>query len=98
MKGRHLDRSIRSPMGIPRVGVLAVAIGCAILATAPSSGARAQGTVSASTAQERDKAPIGHRQPRPQDLPPSVVHDENHPKGSGPAFDMKLENSICRGC
>jgi hypothetical protein len=29
--------------------------------------------------QKRLQAPIGHRQPRSRDLPPSVVQDENMP-------------------
>jgi hypothetical protein len=94
MKGHHLSRLISSLMRNSRGGILAVAIGSAILATALSSGAGAQETA----AQERDQAPIGHRQPRPQDLPGSVVREENHPNNSGYAFDKKLENSICRGC
>jgi hypothetical protein len=98
MKGRDPDRSIRRRMRIPRAGVLAAAVGSAILGTALSSAAGAQEIPSSSAAQERDKAPIGHRQPRPQDLPQSVVREENRPNGSGHAFDRRLENRICRGC
>jgi hypothetical protein len=94
MKGHHLSRLITTLMRISRGGILAAAIGSAILATALSNGALAQETV----AQERDQAPIGHRQPRPQDLPRSVVRQENRPNNPGYAFDKKLEDSICRGC
>jgi hypothetical protein len=52
--------------------------------------------------QGRMQAPIGHRQPRPQDLPPSVLREEDGGgSGSGrtPAqedFDKGLQ--ICKGC
>jgi hypothetical protein len=49
--------------------------------------------------QPRDRAPIGHRQPRPQDLPPAVRHEEGGTMGATPderAIDKKLE--ICRKC
>jgi hypothetical protein len=42
-------------------------------------------------------APIGHRQPREEDLPPRVQHDEGaiNPDSD---FDKKLGAEICRGC
>ena len=46
--------------------------------------------------EERYKAPIGHRQPRPQDLPPGVDNDEDRSIASERQFDKKLE--ICRNC
>jgi hypothetical protein len=45
----------------------------------------------------RLKAPIGHRQPRPQDLPPNVVREESRPTiNNDRALDDKLQ--ICRPC
>jgi hypothetical protein len=44
----------------------------------------------------RYKAPIGHRQPRPQDLPLGVANDEDRSVASQRKFDKKLE--ICRNC
>jgi hypothetical protein len=44
----------------------------------------------------RLRAPIGARQPRPQDLPPAVLHDEGHVSPSQRDFDSSLQ--ICRGC
>jgi hypothetical protein len=45
----------------------------------------------------RLKAPIGHRQPRPQDLPPNVVREERRPTTTDErALDEKLQ--ICRQC
>ena len=49
--------------------------------------------------QLRDRAPIGHRQPRPQDLPPGVRRDERGtigPTSEERELDKKLE--ICRRC
>jgi hypothetical protein len=45
---------------------------------------------------EPQQAPIGHRQPRPQDLPPSVLRDEENGAGANKTLDQKLE--ICRKC
>jgi hypothetical protein len=42
------------------------------------------------------EAPIGHRQPRPQDLPESVRRDEGERSPAERALDEKLQ--ICRGC
>jgi hypothetical protein len=42
------------------------------------------------------EAPVGHRQPRPQDLPPSVRREEGTRTPDQEALDKKLE--ICRGC
>ena len=49
--------------------------------------------------QARDRAPIGHRQPRPQDLPPGVRRDERRTTGIT-SEDRKLDKrlEICRKC
>jgi hypothetical protein len=44
----------------------------------------------------RYRAPIGARQPRPQDLPPAVLREEGHVSPSQRDFDSSLQ--ICRGC
>jgi len=44
----------------------------------------------------RDQAPIGARQPRPRDLPESVLRNEGRVSPSERDFDKKLE--ICKGC
>jgi cell division protein FtsN len=46
--------------------------------------------------QDRMEAPIGHRQPRPQDLPPSVQREEGQRTPAERQLDEKLQ--ICRGC
>jgi hypothetical protein len=44
----------------------------------------------------RLRAPIGARQPRPQDLPPQVLRNEGQVSPSQRDFDSSLQ--ICRGC
>ena len=46
--------------------------------------------------QGRIQAPVGHRQPRPQDLPSGVRREEGTRTPEQEALDKKLE--ICRGC
>jgi hypothetical protein len=46
---------------------------------------------------DRQKAPIGHRQPRVQDLPPDVRAGEGARTTGERALDDALK-SICRGC
>ena len=51
--------------------------------------------------QGRAQAPIGHRQPRPQDLPPSVLRDEEGGGGGGTTRaqqDLDKDLQICKGC
>jgi hypothetical protein len=45
---------------------------------------------------DRHQAPIGHRQPRPQDLPPDVRQREGTVPATQRDFDQQL--NICRGC
>jgi hypothetical protein len=47
------------------------------------------------------EAPVGHRQPRPQDLPPSVLRNEGGGANSGGVNadrPLKQELQICKGC
>jgi hypothetical protein len=90
------QRSIRSPTGVSRVGVLATVAAAILVTSVTLTAALAQQPGPA--AQPRDQAPIGHRQPRIQDLPPSVVQKENKLQTEQDALDKKLESSICRGC
>jgi hypothetical protein len=46
--------------------------------------------------QPRLQAPIGHRQPRPSDLPPGMARDEGARTPAERELDEKLQ--ICRGC
>ena len=95
-----LGRSIRSAMGVSVSGVLAGTVAATILANSATwTAALAQQRVP--IAQQRDAAPIGHVQPRTQDLPPGAVQDENKTLTELDAIGKeleKLENRICRGC
>jgi hypothetical protein len=51
---------------------------------------------SARNSAERHQAPIGHRQPRRQDLPPDVREKEGMVSARQRDFDRSL--NICRGC
>jgi hypothetical protein len=94
------------------LGVLLVAGTCF-----PSAGlAQSQpslGTDSRGTAKPREgtpladpqgripEAPVGHRQPRPQDLPPSVLRNEGGGANRGGVnTDRQLDQElqICKGC
>jgi hypothetical protein len=46
--------------------------------------------------EDRYQAPIGHRQPRPQDLPRSVLRNEGTVQPWQRDFDRRL--NICRDC
>ncbi len=46
--------------------------------------------------EDRYRAPIGHRQPRPQDLPRSVLRNEGTVHEWQRDFDKQL--NICRDC
>jgi len=57
--------------------------------------------------QDRMKAPVGHRQPRPSDLPPSVLRAEEggggtQGQGEGGRTrereDINKDLQICKGC
>jgi hypothetical protein len=89
-------RSIRSPMGGSRAGLLAATVAAILAHSSTWSSAVAQ--QAGSVARQRDEAPIGHRQPRIQDLPRSTVREENEMLRGLHAYDKKLENSICRKC
>jgi hypothetical protein len=46
----------------------------------------------------RMEAPIGHRQPRPSDLPAKVQKDEKNPPAEQNARALDSQMTICRGC
>jgi hypothetical protein len=46
----------------------------------------------------RGQAPIGHRQPRPSDLPSNVQRDEGGPVRSPVDQELDQKMQICRGC
>jgi hypothetical protein len=48
--------------------------------------------------QRRLEAPIGHRQPRPRDLPPWIQQNENNVLRPKTNFDVGPDIKICRRC
>jgi hypothetical protein len=65
------------------------------------AGAFAQGSSSVPKTSERSviPAPVGHRQPRPDDVPSEKnLSDPNNPANKEDAALDKKIKSICRGC
>ena len=88
-------KTTKSIIMITAVAILAISLA----STAWSVALAQSGGTSQSVHQRSDlryQAPIGARQPRPQDLPTSVLRDEGHATASQKNFDKKLE--ICRDC
>jgi hypothetical protein len=89
--------------GITRRAVLDLLAAALITFAAPfATGAIAQENPdtlkpAAAATQGRMEAPIGHRQPRAQDLPHDVQPTEGRKTEGQTDLDRKLE-SICRGC
>jgi hypothetical protein len=92
MNRPRLERSIRSPMGLFLAAMVAATI---VANSATSTAALAQQPRPVD--QLRDEAPIGHRQPRIQDLPPGVARDENKIATQENALYNTLENSASAG-
>jgi hypothetical protein len=81
-----------------RRALLAAAIAVLLIGTDAAGIVLAQYTSSpAASSQDRLRAPIGHRQPRAQDLPPKVADQEGARSEADRQLDRAL-NSICRGC
>lgn len=62
--------------------------------------AQGSSSVSKNPSSSIPQAPVGHRQPRPSDLPPNQqnITDPNDPLAKeNAALDRKIK-SICRGC
>ena len=77
---------------------LCTVVAAPAFAQAPSAhhNTRDQQWSSPQRSELRYQAPIGARQPRPQDLPTGVLRYEGHATASQRNFDKKLE--ICRDC
>lgn len=86
------------------VPALTIAL-AALIAAGVSSAAAAQDAPAqdapapVTTLQGVPQAPIGHRQPRPAELPRDIQRDERDGRTDAQkALDKKLENSICQKC
>src|SRR5262245_22597057 len=97
------DAGRKRPQATSRVAalVLLIATGLPLAALAQTSTQRppASQTLDPQSMQPqggRMEAPIGHRQPRPQDLPENVQRDEGRRSAADEELDKKLQ--ICKGC
>ena len=74
--GAHSDgRAIAAPRRLRRLALCMSVIGASLLSAAGVAVSQ-DATPSLQAPDARLQAPIGHRQPRPSDLPPSVQRDE----------------------
>jgi hypothetical protein len=92
----HLDRRLTPALtiGAALSALLIIASANAAAAqTAMPPAAQPKATIGVDP---RLQAPIGHRQPRPQDLPPNVRRDEGRGTNGDRALDERLQ--ICRQC
>jgi hypothetical protein len=106
MKQGHRDRTaIEQPrlsalfysLGLAIIVLLMVAVWEAAAQTSPpASMPPGMQPKLQSDIDPRLKAPIGHRQPRPQDLPPNLRRDEGRTTIEERSLDEKLK--ICRAC
>ena len=107
MKGLHTHSvapNHRAPITMTFVAGLGVLL---IAGTGVPSVALAQDNPALGTTTQPAKpqggipqAPVGHRQPRPQDLPPSVLREEGGANRGGVNADRQLDQElqICKGC
>ena len=85
-----------SSLKITMITLLAISFGLEIGGLALAQDAPLAPPANPHSPDPRYRAPIGARQPRPQDLPPAVLRDEGHVSPSQRDFDSSLQ--ICRGC
>jgi hypothetical protein len=83
------------------MAVLSIAVGTAAPCFAAAqtdqhAQANSMDATAANPSEDRYSAPIGHRQPRPQDLPRGVIKDEGKIGDWQRNFDQQL--NICRAC
>ena len=106
MKGLHTHSvapNHRAPITktfVAGLGVLLMAgTGLPSVALAQDNPALGTATQPAKPQGRIPQAPVGHRQPRPQDLPPSVLRNEGG-EGGGVNVDRELDQKlrICKGC
>jgi hypothetical protein len=93
-RGHHLSSTKATNHTVIIVMMTALCLGSAI------GTARTQGGPSPSADEQNDdlrfRAPIGARQPRPRDLPESILRNEGHVTPAQRESDRRLQ--ICRGC
>ena len=91
---------IQTSAGVIRSMVLSAAAAALITAATTAAGpavAQESATTPTPPAGNRWEAPLGHRQPRVQDLPRKVQETEGSRSKGETELDDKIK-SICRGC
>ncbi|HEY9455493.1 MAG TPA: hypothetical protein VIR82_22655 [Bradyrhizobium sp.] len=80
---------------------LILSIALVVLIGGPDAFAQGSSSVSKNSGGGVIQAPVGHRQPRPSDLPPGNTKEQVDPNDplskENAALDRKIK-SICRGC
>jgi hypothetical protein len=80
---------------------LILSIALVVLIGGPDAFAQGSSSVSKNSGGGVIQAPVGHRQPRPSDLPSSNTKEQVDPNDplskENAALDRKIK-SICRGC
>jgi hypothetical protein len=96
MRRSPLRSQARDPSRSPAaLGAAFAVVATVFLGIGPASAQAVPGAPA--VREEPLPAPIGHRQPRAQDLPPRVLRDEGS-INPDTDFDRKLDAEICRGC
>jgi hypothetical protein len=90
---------MESPMRTLKTILLAWALLGPVPASAQNSPPQRPGTVQQSRPQPVIPAPVGHRQPRPQDLPEEAAKpDELTETGAEDKRVDTMIRGVCRGC
>ncbi|MPZ38751.1 MAG: hypothetical protein GEU95_11920 [Rhizobiales bacterium] len=93
---RHPAMMVATVLSVLILSVFALAAGAVVAQTNPPPGVQRKAQPE-SEAAPRFEAPVGHRQPRPSELPPSIWRDERRgPTAGERALDRKLK--ICKDC
>lgn len=96
MNQEHRARSgclLASPLTTLTAGLVALALSGAVSFGAPAPQIN---PTPFRQEQAREQAPVGHRQPRAQDLPPGLQGERGGATAEQRALDKKLQ--ICRQC
>jgi hypothetical protein len=91
-------RSTKTTVAVTTTALLVLLLGDTVGAFAQSTFAQSSRAPRSErqSSELRLQAPIGARQPRPQDLPAQVLREEGRATASQRKFDKSLE--ICRDC
>ncbi|MPZ37697.1 MAG: hypothetical protein GEU95_06480 [Rhizobiales bacterium] len=96
--GNHRTRRLVTALAVLVLSAFAFSQAASAQASPPPGTQPSMQPKSQAESDPRLKAPIGHRQPRPSDLPPSIQRDETQGRATPDerALDRKLK--ICKQC